>query len=40
MGGIAGSQFQDIMAALSDSMNSGLEQPNPTSTEGGEVKKN
>ena len=40
MGGIAGPQFQEIMTALSDSMNSGIEQPAPTSTEGGEVKKN
>jgi hypothetical protein len=40
MGGIAGTQFQEIMAALSESMNSGLEQPGSTSTEAGEEKKN
>jgi hypothetical protein len=40
MGGIAGTQFQDIMAALSESMSSGIEQPNSTSSEGGEEKKN
>ena len=40
MGGIAGTQFQEIMGALSESMNSGLEQPGSTSTEAGEEKKN
>ena len=40
MGGIAGTQFQEIMAALSESMSSGLEQPSSTSTEDGEEKKN
>ena len=40
MGGIAGAQFQEIMAALSESMSSGLEQPSSTSTEAGEEKKN
>jgi hypothetical protein len=40
MGGIAGAQFQEIMAALSESMTSGLEQPGSTSTEDGEEKKN
>ncbi len=40
MGGIAGTQFQEIMAALSESMSSGLEQPSSTSTEAGEEKKN
>ena len=40
MGGIAGTQFQEIMAALSESMTSGLEQPSSTSTEAGEEKKN
>jgi hypothetical protein len=40
IGGIAGTQFQDIMAALSESMTSGLEQPGSTSTEDGEEKKN
>ena len=40
MGGISSDKFKDIMAALSDSMNSGIEQPQTTSTEDGEVKKN
>jgi hypothetical protein len=40
IGGIAGTQFQDIMAALSESMTSGLEQPGSTSTEDGKEKKN
>ena len=40
MGGIAGVQFQEIMAALSESMSSGLEEPNSKSTEAGEEKKN
>jgi hypothetical protein len=40
MGGIAGAQFQEIMAALSESMSSGLEEPSSKSTEAGEEKKN
>lgn len=41
MGGIGGKQFQDVMAALSDSMNSGIEDTAPIqSNESGEVKKN
>ena len=40
MGGIGGTKFQEIMAALSESMNSGIEQPGSTSTEAGEEKKN
>jgi hypothetical protein len=40
MGGIAGTQFQEIMVALSQSMSSGIEQPSSTSTEAGEEKKN
>ena len=40
MGGIAGTQFQEIMGALSESMNSGLEQPGSTSTEAGKEKRN
>lgn len=40
MGGIAGEKFQEILAALTESMNSGLEQPGSTSTEADEVKKN
>ena len=40
MGGISSQKFQDIMTALSDSMNSDIEQPQTTSTEDGEVKKN
>jgi hypothetical protein len=40
MGGISSQNFQNIMTALSESMNSGIEQPQTTSTEDGEVKKN
>lgn len=40
IGGMSGAQFQDIIAALSESMNSGIEQPGSTSTEAGEEKKN
>jgi hypothetical protein len=40
MGGIAGSQFQQIMSALSESMNSGIEQPTTKKGKKEEVKKN
>lgn len=39
MGGIAGKKFQDVMTALADSMNSGLEQQ-PTKSKKDGVKKN
>jgi len=38
MGGIAGKKFQDVMTALADSMNSGIEQPTKSKKDG--VKKN
>jgi len=38
MGGIAGKKFQDVMTALADSMNSGLEQQ-PTKSKRDGVKK-
>lgn len=38
MGGISGKKFQDVMNALADSMNSGLEQPTKSKKDG--VKKN
>lgn len=39
MGGIAGKKFQEVMTALADSMNSGLEQQ-PTKSKKDGVKKN
>lgn len=40
MGGIGGQKFSDVMAALSESMNSGIEDGISKSTGDGEVKKN
>lgn len=40
MGGMSGKQFQDVMAALSDSMNSGLDDKTTKPTKKDGVKKN
>ncbi len=40
MGGIGGQKFSEVMAALSESMNSGIEDGISKSTNDGEVKKN
>lgn len=40
MGGIGGEQFQKVMTALSESMNSGIDETPNQSEESGEVKKN
>jgi hypothetical protein len=40
MGGMTGAKFQDVMAALSDSMNSGIEDKPTKSTKKDGVKKN
>ncbi len=40
MGGIGGSKFAEVMAALSESMNSGLEESISKKSDDGEVKKN